>query len=120
MSLLLWLLIFSISGFAQQTSTPTPTPTPSPIPKNESEVKEIEQSVEKAAEDVFRVNSRRSSVSNPANFNAPGAFQIEYGYGGYYRGKDFLAQHVGTLVASLAATDRIGFEFDLDNGFDAV
>ncbi len=104
--ILVWLAVFGISGFAQQ----TPTPTASPTPKKESEAKEIEKDLK----DVFRINSRRSSVSNPADFNTPGVFQIEYGYGGYYRGRDFLAQHAGTLVASFAATERIGFEFDLD------
>ena len=112
MLVLVWLTTLGISGFAQQTPTPTPTTTssPSPSPKKESELKKIEKDVE----DVFRVNSRRSSVSNPANFNTPGVFQIEYGYGGYYRGGNFLAQHAGTLVASFAATELIGFEFDLD------
>ena len=84
--------------------------TPSPSPKKEGEAKKIEQEVEK----IFRVKPRRPSVSNPADFNTPGVLQIEYGYGGYFRGRDFLAQQVGTLTVSYAATERIGFEFDLD------
>lgn len=85
-------------------------PTPTPLPEKESETKKIEQAIE----EIFRVKPRRSSVSNPADFNTSGVLQIEYGYGGYYRGRDFLAQHVGTLTVSYAATGRIGFEFDLD------
>lgn len=84
--------------------------TPSPSPKKEGEAKKIEQEVEK----IFRVKPRRPSVSKPADFNTSGVLQIEYGYGGYYRGRDFLAQHVGTLTVSYAATERIGFGFALD------
>ncbi len=84
--------------------------TPSPSPKKEGEAKKIEQEVEK----IFRVKPRRPSVSKRADFNTSGVLQIEYGYGGYYRGRDFLAQQVGTLTVSYAATERIGFEFDLD------
>lgn len=60
-------------------------PTPTPSPKKEGETKKIEREVEK----IFRVNPRRPSVSNPADFNTPGILQIEYGYGGYYRGAIF-------------------------------
>ena len=95
---------------AEGTRAQEPTPSPSPSPKKESETKKIEQEIE----DIFRLKPRRSSVSNPADFNTSGVLQIEYGYGGYYRGHDFLAQHVGTLTVSYAATERIGFEFDLD------
>ncbi len=102
------MIILAVLAAAGETQAQAPTPTP--LPKKESETKKIEQAVE----EIFRVKPRRSSVSNPADFNTPGVFQIEYGYGGYYRGRDFLAQHVGTLTVSYAATERIGFEFDLD------
>ncbi len=100
-----WIILLAIGAAAQQ-----PLPTPSPTPKKESETKKIEKEIE----DVFRIKSRRPSVSNPADFNTPGVLQIEYGYGGYYRGNGFRSQHAGTLTVSFAATERIGLEFDID------
>ena len=102
--MLFWLIVFSLSGFAQQTPTPTPTP-----PK-ESEVKKIEQDIE----DIFRNKKKKSSASNPADFGDEGVLQIEYSYGGYFRSKDFRSQHAGTLTVTLAATEKIGLEFDID------
>ena len=92
------------------TAAQQPTPSPSPTPKKQSEIKKVEKDIE----DVFRIKPRRPSVSNPADFNTPGLLQIEYGYGGYFRGSGFRSQHAGTLSISFAATERIGFEFDID------
>lgn len=100
------ILLLSVSVIAQQ---PTPTPIPSPRPK-ESAAKKVEE----FTEDVFRIRPRQPRASSPADFNTPGVLQIEYGYGGYYRGADFLSQHTGTLVITFAATERIGFEADFD------
>ncbi|QQS34190.1 MAG: transporter [Acidobacteriota bacterium] len=94
--------------FGQQ--TPTPSPAPSPTPKKESEAKKLE----KDFEEILRIKHRRPSVSNPADFNTPGVLQVEYGYGGYFRGNGFRSQQAGTLTISYAATERIGFEFDFD------
>ncbi len=102
-------IIFTMM-IAQGTRAQEPSPTPSPTPKKESEVKKIERDIE----DIFRVKSRRPSVSNPADFNTPGVLQIEYGYGGYFRGNGFRSQQAGTLSMTFAATERIGIEFDVD------
>lgn len=104
---LLFVICCAIS-FGQQTSTPSPTP--SPTPKKESEAKKLEKDLE----DILRIRHRRPSVSNPADFNTPGLLQVEYGYGGYFRGNGFRSQQAGNLTVTYAATERIGFEFDFD------
>lgn len=106
-SLVLIVLLFCYASvFGQQ----TPSPSPTPSPQKESEAKKLEQDLE----DIFRIRPRHSSVSNPANFNTAGVLQIEYGYGGYFRGKGFRSQQTGTLSISYAASERIGLEFDID------
>lgn len=104
------LTLLMTEGVRAQEPSSSLSPSPSPSPKKESETKKIEKEIE----EIFRVKPRRPSVSDPADFSTTGVLQIEYGYGGYYRGRDSLAQHAGTLTLSYAATDRIGIEFDLD------
>ncbi len=103
--------MITLSVLAAAADTREQEPTPTPAPKKESETKKLEKEIEK----VFRPKPRRSSATNPADFNTPGVLQIEYGYGGYYRGNGFRSQHTGSLTVSYAATDRIGFEFDIDS-----
>lgn len=95
-------------GFGQQ--TPTPTPTPSLTPNKESEARKLATDIE----NIFKKRPRHSTVSNPADFNDPGTLQIEYGYGGYFRGNGFRSQQTGTLSITYALSERVGFEFDVD------
>jgi hypothetical protein len=101
-------LLFTLTAPAQQILRPAASP--ASVEEKDSEVKKIEQTIK----DVFRVKPRRPTVSRPADFNEPGALQIEYGYNGYYHARDFRAQDAGSLTVTFAATEQLGFEFDLD------
>lgn len=103
----LTILLFAFccaTGFGQQTPPPTPTP------QKESEAKKIETDIE----NIFKKRPRHSTVSNPADFNDPGTLQVEYGYGGYYRGNGFRSQQAGTFSIIYALSERVGLEFDID------
>ena len=99
----LWLSAAPALG--QQTPAPTPSPTP------ESETKKVEQDIE----DIFRIRKKRSSVTQTADFGNVGQLEVGYSYSGLYRGPGYRSQHTGTLTVDLAATERIGLDFEFDS-----
>lgn len=60
------------------------------------------------------IEPSRPSVANPAEFQQPGVFQLEYGYDGNFRADEFRAQQTAPLALRFAASSRLLLEFDLD------
>lgn len=67
-----------------------------------------------AEEDTAAIKSKRPTVSRPAEFQAAGLLQIEYGYDGNFRSRDVRRDEAGSLTISFAATNRLQLELDLD------
>lgn len=59
----------------------------------------------------------RPTVSNPAEFQRPGVLQLEYGFDGNWRARDFDSQQDTPLALRLAVTRRLLFELDTDSPF---
>jgi hypothetical protein len=59
----------------------------------------------------------RPTASNPAEFQSPGVLQIEYGFNGNWRARDYSSQQDTPLALRLAVTRRLLFELDTDSPF---
>lgn len=59
----------------------------------------------------------RPTVSNPAEFQRPGVLQLEYGFNGNWRARDYDSQQDTPLALRLAVTRRLLIELDTDSPF---
>jgi hypothetical protein len=82
-------------------------------PPHQSDPKPAEEPISPSDESKA-VKRKRSGVAHPAEFQSPGALQLEYGYDGNYRSKDLLADQSGSLTFSLSVLDKLQAELDLD------
>lgn len=108
-SLLAAAIVAVFAANVTQAQSSSPTPTPSPTPK-ESEVKKLQTDIE----DVFRIRKKGTSNTQTADFGYVGVLNIGYGYGNYSRAEGFRSSDTGTLIIDFAATDKIGFDLQID------
>lgn len=71
------------------------------------------QAAESEEEEEF-IKPTRPGVTNPAEFQKPGVLQLEFGYEGNFRARDFRVEQTLPLALRFAAASRLLFEVDFD------